>query len=92
MASNQARRMHKRRYDGMADEKFRIKAIEWLADNPVDDRLFNNTKRRQEFEKFLQIDHLFLQTTIRGGTKNRRMIRLPENERIRTRSESTKNS
>ena len=44
-------------YDGMADEKFRIKAIEWLADNPTDDiapRFYNNSKRRQDFEKFLQ--------------------------------------
>jgi len=43
-------------YDGMSDEKFRIKAIEWLADNPVNNeppRFFNNSKRRQEFEKFI---------------------------------------
>ena len=44
-------------YDGMADEKFKIKAIEWLANNPADNeppRFFNNSKRRQEFEKFIQ--------------------------------------
>jgi len=43
-------------YDGMADEKFRIKAIEWLADNPVDNeppRFYSHSKRRAEFEKFI---------------------------------------
>ena len=43
-------------YDGMADEKFKIKMIEWLADNPVDNtppKYFNDSKRRQEFEAFI---------------------------------------
>ena len=43
-------------YDGMADEKFRIKAIDWLADNPVDNeppRRYTHSKRRAEFEKFI---------------------------------------
>jgi len=43
-------------YDGMADEKFRIKAIEWLADNPVNiesPSFYTHSKRRQDFEKFI---------------------------------------